>query len=319
MNALWRRLLAFFRSAFTENIGLKLFAFVFALGLFGFLHGQEDVQQRTIPVGVVTLPPESGERVLMTRIPPSIHVTLRGTTRSIDQLIQTGITPVELDLRKGYKKVITFTDDMFSLPRGIDVVIIDPPSIELEWEKVITRELPLQAAITGQPAPGYVVKGEPAVDPTKITAKGPVSQVETMQFGRLAAFDVSGLTEGVWSRRIAIDSPPNHVSYIGPQSATVTVTIARRVSEAKFTKRPIEVVGVPNSVAIPRTVDVTVIGPPEVVRALREDQVVPRVNLNQLKDLDLEEQPHGSATVRVTVDLAKAEAEIQPPSVTVKW
>ncbi len=306
------------REAFTENIGLKALSLSFAIGLFAYLQGTQDEQQRTIPVGVVLrLPPDSAKRELMTPIPASIHVTLRGSTRAIDRLIQTGVAPVELDLSDGQRDTVTFEPDMFSLPHDVAITIVDPPVIDLEWQDVVTRQIPVQASITGKPAEGYVVKGEPEVDPKQITVRGPVSLVEVMQFARLAAFDVSGLTEGVYRRRIAIDAPPARVSYIGPQSATVTVTIARRVSEAKFTRRPIEVVGMVGAKVTPRFVDVTVIGPPEVVRALRPEQVVPRADVSAIVGDD--ETKHGSATVPIRVDLAQAETEIQPPAANVKW
>src|SRR5690606_39520346 len=57
------------------------------VGLFAFLYGQQDEQQRTIPVAVVIRPPaEDANRELMTQIPASIHVTLRGPARSLDRL-----------------------------------------------------------------------------------------------------------------------------------------------------------------------------------------------------------------------------------------
>ncbi len=309
----------FLRGAFTQNLGLKLLSLICTIGLFAYIHGQQDVQERTIPVGVISLPPESDERELMTKIPPNIHVTLRGTTRAIDQLIRSGITPVEIDLREGFKRSVQFKAESFKLPEGVEIIFVDPPSIDLEWQEVVTRAIPLQTSITGQPAQGYVIKGEPSVEPRKITVKGPVSLVEVIQFARLAPFDVTGLTEGVWPRRIAIDAPPARVSYLGQQSATVTVTVARRKSEKVFTARRVEVIGPPHATVVPRTVDVNVIGAPEVVRTLREEQVVPRADLTRLPDMDFEKRPHGSASVPVTVELGSAEAEVQPPSVTVKW
>jgi hypothetical protein len=62
-----------------------------------------------------------------------------------------------------------------------------------------------------------------------------------------------------------------------------------------------------------------VIGAPEVVRALRPEQIVPRVELGKVPGLDLEKQKHGSATAKVSVDIAQAEVEVQPPTVNVKW
>ncbi len=154
--------LRFLREAFTENIGLKVLSFTFAVGLFAFMYGQQEEQQRTIPVAVVMRPPPEGsQRELMTQIPASIHVTLRGQGRAIERLVQTGVPPVEIDLRSASAEQVVFDDSMFSLPPDVSVSMIDPPSIDLEWEDVIARQIPVQASITGQPAEGYVVKGSP--------------------------------------------------------------------------------------------------------------------------------------------------------------
>jgi hypothetical protein len=61
------------------------------------------------------------------------------------------------------------------------------------------------------------------------------------------------------------------------------------------------------------------VGPPEVVQALRAEQVVPRANLMKAPGFDLKDLRHGSAELPVTVELAGAQARVQPPSVTVKW
>jgi hypothetical protein len=311
---------AFLRDAFTANLGLKAIAMFFALGLFAFLHGQEEEVQRTIPVAVVTRPPpENSQRELMTPIPASVHVTMQGSARAIDSLIRSGIPPVEIDLRDARRDSVVFEPGMFTIPPDTEVVIIDPASIELEWEDVATRPIPIQAAITGQPAEGFVVRGETEVEPRAITVRGPVSAIEVLQFARLQAFDVSGLSEGVHKRRLGIDAPPPRIKYLGPASATVSVTIARRLSEARFENRPVEVVGVTGGIATPRTVDVLVAGPPEVVRALRPDQIVPIADLTKVEGLDFKSVKHGSVQVEVSVPLWSAEAETQPPVVNVKW
>ncbi len=306
------------RDALTQNLALKLLSLVFAFGLFAFLHAQEERQQRTVPVNVILrLPPESAERELMTPIPASVYVTLRGSTRAIDSLMQSGIPPVEVDLHTGTRDTLVFDPKAFSVPHGLEITIIDPPSIPLEWQNVITRKVPVQASVTGKPAEGYVVKGEPSVDPNQVTVRGPEELVEVMQFVRLASFDVTGLTDGTYRRRIALDSPPSRVHILGAHAATMTVTIARRVSESRFANRPVEVIGLVGAYTVPRTVDVSVIGPPEVVHALRSDQVIARADVSQVQTVKSEK--HGSVTAKVTVDLAQAEVETQPPTVTVRW
>ncbi len=306
------------RQALSENLALKAMALVFALGFFVYLHGQEDIQQRTVPVGVISLPPEEGARELMTRIPASIHVTVRGPTRAMTNLIQEGLTPIEVDLREGYPEKIRFSETMFTLPRDVEVVLVDPPYLDLEWEEVVTRQVPLQASISGQPAEGRMIKGEPKVDPEKVTVRGPISLVETMQFARLSPYVVTGLTEGTWARRIAIDPPPQRVRLLGSPAATVTVQVVRRKSEKLFSQRPVEVIGPARASIKPAKVDVTVIGPPELVASLREEQIVPRADLESAGKWTTE-TAHGTATVPVTVPLNKTQVEVQPPSVTVKW
>jgi YbbR domain-containing protein len=310
----------FLRDSVTENVSLKAVSLALAVGLFAFLYGQQDEQLRTFPVSVVLRPPAEGtDRELMTQIPANIHITLRGPARALDRVIQEGMPPIEIDLRGGNKEQITFEENMFQLPPDTKITIIDPPSIELDWEDIVTRQIPVQASISGQPASGYIVKGEPEVEPAQLTVRGPRSLVEVIQSARVAPFDVSGLSEGVHRRRIALDAPPQRVRFIGPASVSVAVSVARRLSEMRFENRPVEIVGVPGAMSTPRSVDITVFGPPEVVRALKPDLVVPRADLNKVPGLDLKDRRHGSAVVKLSVELNHAEAEVQPPSVNVRW
>jgi YbbR domain-containing protein len=311
-------LLRWLREALTQNLGLKAVALIFALGFFGYVHGQENVQQRTIPVSVISLPPESGERELMTKIPPDIHITLRGSGRALTELVQNGAPPVEIDLRQGYPSEIKFDATMFRLPPQLELIVVDPPRLELEWEEVITRHIALQASITGQLAEGFILKGEPKVEPERVAVKGPRSRVEVIQFARLSPYNVTGLTEGRFPRRIAIDPPPDRVSYLGTPAATVVVEVKRREWEKLFSERVVQVVGPGIATVHPREVDVTVIGPPDVVRALRPDQIVPQADLLAAKAWNADSGP-GAASVEVKVDLSKVRVEVQPPSVTVKW
>jgi hypothetical protein len=80
----------------------------------------------------------------------------------------------------------------------------------------------------------------------------------------------------------------------------------------------VEVIGPPGARATPRHVDVTVLGPPEVVSGLRSEQVVPRVDLSSA-GIDVKQERHGSTTLKVRVELANAEAQAQPPTVAVNW
>jgi YbbR domain-containing protein len=308
--------MGFVGATFTANWSLKLVSMLCALTLVALQRGEQDIQQRTVPVGLVLrLPPDDVERELMTVMPANIHVTVRGTARAIDAQLQAGISPIELDLRGGRRERILFEQKMFEFSSRLEVTIIDPAALDLEWDDLTTRDIPIQASITGNVAAGYE-KGEVVVEPKAIPVRGPSRLVEVLQFVRLAAFDVSGKTDGLYRHQIAIDPPPQRVEYLGPASATVSVAIRRRVVRQKFDALEVEVVGTGGARTKPGTVDVTVTGPPEVIAGLRESLVVPRVDLDPKL---VEAQAHGSVVLPVIVDLAKAEAEIQPPKVKVTW
>lgn len=317
-SGLMGRLVRWLRAAFSENLGLKALSFVFALGLTAYQRGSEDEEQRTVPVDVILrLPATDARRELMTLVPPSIHVTVRGSTRALDQLTSAGIPSVEVDLRRGDAHAIVFEAEMFAVPPGVQVNIIDPASIDLEWQNVVERSVPIQASITGRVADGYTVQSV-KVDPTSITVMGPAGLVEVMQFVRLAAFDVSGKTDGVYRHPLALDQPGQRIQYLGPASATVTVNIGRQLVQRKFARRAITVIGPPRAKTEPKNVDVTVTGPPEVINGLRDEMIVPRVDVAGA-GYDPKEQRHASIVLPVRVDLTNVEIEIQPPTVSIIW
>jgi hypothetical protein len=270
----------------------------FALGMFVYLHGQQEQQMRTIPVAVIVRPPEDPKRELMTAIPPSIHVTLRGSMRrdrSLDS--RTAAADRNRPARRPAEE-ITFEPKMFSLPpsKWKSRSSIRRAST-LDWQDVVTRQIPCKPRSRGSRPKASWSRASSQVEPKEITSRGPASLVEVLQFARLAPFDVNGLTEGVYRRRIAIDEPPARVNYIGPPNATVTVTIARRLSEARFAKAP----GRGHrrcqrrDHAARRRTSPCSARPRSCVRCA-PSRVVPRADVSNVQDVDLKN--HGSASVK---------------------
>lgn len=308
-------LFARLREIVFENLALKVLSFSFALALYSFIHGAQDAQ-RTFTVDVVAIPPpESAHRVLMTPLPP-VRVTVAGSRTLLDELRAEDLGALQLDLRSGHVEHIDLDPVVVHVPPGAHAVQIDPPSVDLHWEDEITREIPIQASVTGQPAPGFVVAGAPTVEPATVKAKGPRSLVETIQRARADAFDVTGLSkDGAYERTLAIDRPPSRVTY-DLQTATVRVEITRELLARRFVKVPVQVVGVARGAATPKEVDVEVKGPPEIVRTLRAEQVVPVVDL---QSAGINTSSPGSTIRTVRVEIDHCTVEVVPHDVTVRW
>jgi hypothetical protein len=139
-----------------------------------------------------------------------------------------------------------------------------------------------------------------------------------LQRARADAFDVTGLTEGKYPRHLAIDRPRGRVTY-DAQSVAATVEIGREVAERPFTRVPVAVLGHPGARAQPAEVDVRLSCPPEVVRALRTEQIVPRVHIGNPPGAPTNLAEHGSDALPVQLVIDQCEVHMTPPTVVVRW
>lgn len=299
------------RGAFTENINLKLVSIGFTLVLYSLVHGAQDAQ-RSVPVDLVLLlPPDDANRVLVSSIPPQVRVTLRGQRTTLDELHADDVGNLQVDVRSGQDRHVLFDKSSVHLPTGVVVDQIDPPGIDLQWDDVVTRDAPLQLTVAGTPAPGFIVKGVPISEPPNVRVRGPKGEVSTLQHARAEAFDVSGLSEGTYTRALAVDRPTGHLAF-DVRSVSVTTQITRELAEKTFTKIPVVVVGQAKAKTTPADVDVRLSCPPEIVHALRPEQLLPRVDEPSTAATGSESHP-----VVVTVD--KCEVHVVPDVVVVRW
>jgi hypothetical protein len=298
------------RSAFTENLNLKLLSFLFALVLYSLVHDAQDAQ-RVVDLGVIVqVPPESSNRTLVGQSATKVRVTLRGSRTSLDDLHTDDLGTLQIDAHDGKEKQITLDPQMVHVPPGVRVEEVDPAAIDLQWEDEIVRDVPIEVSVVGTPASGYVVKGAPVADPPSVRIQGPKSEALTVQHVRAEAFDVTGLVEGKYTRELAIDKKFG-MKY-DDSSVKVSAEIARELVERPFPKLPVVVVGQPKARTYPAEVDVRLTCPPEILRALRPEQVVPQA---EVKSKD----PSGSVSLPVAVSFDKCNALVTPATVVVKW
>ncbi len=298
------------RGIFAENVGLKTLSFACALLLYSLVHSSQDAQRSMSASLVVTLPPGSGNRVLINQLPPQVRLLLRGSPAKLDDLHADDLG-VQAEITSTTERFLRLNPSVVHAPPGIRVEAIDPASIELVWEDLITRDVPIQVGVVGSPATGFMVKGVPVAEPGIVRAHGPKSEVLGLQYARAAAFEVNGLTEGSYQRQLLIDTPPPRVTY-DANIVKVTTQVMREVVERNFVRLPVVVLGPSKAKTIPADVDVRLACPPEVVRALRPEQVVPRVEEKQ-------STPSGSEALPVAVQVDRCEAHVTPSSVIVKW
>jgi YbbR domain-containing protein len=295
-----------------ENWNLKLVSFAFAIVLYSMVHGGKDAKRSIIVELEALLPPEGSNRVLVTSLPKTVRLEVKGTNQAIDEL-RSGAVAMQLDLTSGRDAHVVFDTKMVKGPQGLqfEVEQFDPPSIDLAWEERIKRDVPVQVSVVGTPAAGFVVKGSPMSDPPKVSVTGPMGEVAVLQKVRAESFDVTGLSDGQYPRQLALERLPASLK-VEPRNVIVTTEITREIAERPFTKLAVVVVGLPKAKTLPAEVDVRLTCPPEILRGLRPEQIVPRVEITSKETTGSESHP-------VLVGVERCEAHVVPPSVVVRW
>ncbi|MFO0611289.1 MAG: CdaR family protein [Polyangiaceae bacterium] len=304
----------FLRGVFFENLGLKLLSLVLAVGFYVFIHGGERAQRRfAVPV-VAIVPPDDANRKLVDPPPTEISITVSGPKTQIDALRGSDVGTVQLDLHTGFETTVQIKPELFTVPAGLTLEEIFPKQIEVRWDDIITRKIPVELRRSGEPAAGFSMKGPILVKPDVIDATGPRRIVELIQSARTAPFEIASFEEGSHSVSVDLQPPPPSVTF-DTEQVTATLELLREEHEVSFKAIPVEVVGQPTLIVKPKTVTITARGMRETVNALQADSIVPRVELPA--DVDLKKP--GSRYLDVILTISNVVVTIDPPQVLVKW
>jgi YbbR domain-containing protein len=119
--------------------------------------------------------------VLMSNVPDTVSLQLRGPlTRALNTANPPEVLLDLADARPGLNSYPINPSDI-PLPAEVEVVSVDPPAITLELERQETRQVPVRPAVSGVPAPGFIV-GEVRAIPSQFTIQGPESLLRALEY-----------------------------------------------------------------------------------------------------------------------------------------
>lgn len=162
--------------------GLKVVALLLAtaLWLIGYLGRTEDESQRVVDVSVTYIRPET--MIALEEI-STVEIRVKGKTSAV-----TTLNPLMVNLLVDLRGAtaagpveIGLTANNVSLPKGLEVVSIDPSTLQLELDYVDSRQLPIQVDTIGEPAAGArFLDAQPS--PQEATVSGPRTILEKHSF-----------------------------------------------------------------------------------------------------------------------------------------
>ena len=248
-----------FKNMLTKNVGLKLFSFAMAIGLWFMAVGRESGELGlTVPLEMVNFPPDM---VVASQVPNGINVRIRGPLTLTRQAAERKLRfSLDLSQAKPGPNEFSLLPDTLSLPRGLHVTHLAPSSVRVKLEKVISKKLSLLPVIKGEPITGYTIENI-SLEPKQVDVRGPESVLGPVEILWTEPIDVTKLKEtATLVTRPAL--PDMSITLVKPGDIKAHLNIGEKIVTRRFQSVPVQVLNSDLPAEIdPKTVDVTIRGP----------------------------------------------------------
>lgn len=205
-----------------RNPGLKIMAVLLATALWFTVAGEQNVERTMrVPLQSRNMP---ANLEILGEPPATIDVRLLGSSELLGRL-DPGDVVATLDLssaRPGSRLFPVLTDDVRA-PYGVNVQQVIPSTIPLELENSARRRIPVQPAIEGEPAPGFVT-GTVTATPDSVEVIGPESHIAGLLAATTEPVSVSG-HRGAVTDTVTIGVADTAVRLAEPVRALVRIEI----------------------------------------------------------------------------------------------
>lgn len=276
---------AFLRDMFSRNAYYKLFSGLLVALLYVWVLGDGDTEIAMVaPIRVAT--PEN--TILVNQPPTQVQITVSGRWNILQRFGQEGeIPPIVLrpDLNSG-DTMMRIEKRMVNLPSGLQVANIQPTFVRAELRPRQTKRVPLRVRTLGQPAAGHTL-GDIELTPNTIEISGPREEIRRTRFITTEPIDVTQRTE-TFSEQVQLRYDSPHIRDTLTQPVQATIPINTIESDRRFEGLPVLAVNTSlRAIIRPKTVDVTLRGPRELVKALKKEDILASVDLADIDEAGL--------------------------------
>lgn len=266
-----------------DNWTLKLAAFLVSLFAYVLLHAGGE-SQRTLEVDLLRGVEQDGSQVLLTPLPARIHVTVQGPRALLDDL-PNPIDALSIDL-SAHPSLLRLSDHPLKLPPGVRKLAVSPSALSLRWDTKVQRRLKVEL-VSGPPAEGLTIKaGSVVITPATALLSGPKTRVDAVQRLLTATLELKERKVGVHTQPLFLDKTPEGLAdgsiTLDPEQVDVKFEVAAETKTRSFSNVPILLLKGKGATVRPHAVTVVVTCPPKRADELKEDAVVPKIDVEAL-------------------------------------
>ncbi|MBD3336864.1 MAG: hypothetical protein GF355_15230 [Candidatus Eisenbacteria bacterium] len=267
-----------------RNIGLKFTALMLALAFYLHVFATQ-VQEATIdiPLRIVDVP---AGMTITGEIPQNVEVLVRGAGKELLKLrarnLRTQISVARAGEGRFQRPIVA---DDIALPSDIEaqaVEVLAPRVLNLVFDRLMEKRVPVFPTVTGAPASGFLVSGPIRSDPDSVMLHGPQRLLEPFEFCRTLDVGIQGAT-GPLRAVVEVMTPAGVRAE--PPEVLVVVPIERLVVR-NIDGLPVEVLksgSIRNVEVDPSTGSVEILGPESIVARLRPGDLELRIDARNLR------------------------------------
>jgi YbbR domain-containing protein len=219
------------------NWMLKLLSLFFALFLWYFVVGEDKVDMNvTIPVEIVNLP---RDLVISNQFKKQLEVTVSGQRSLIHGMVDQHISRT-IDLSKAAPGTVVIQNhpDSISLPRGLSILRVQPPTLTLLLDRLIQKNLPIKPVLTGKVHKDYLLDSV-TVDPPSLEISGPQSVLAQEENLTTSSINITGLDHST-VKQVPLALKSELTDIIGEPVVAVRLNIVELKREIVLTDIPID-------------------------------------------------------------------------------
>jgi YbbR domain-containing protein len=224
-----------FRKIFLEDWVMKLIALVITLGLWLGVTGLRTPTTRRITGVPLSLRVANDLEITNSPV-TEVNVKISGDKSKIDQINQRDLlASVDLTDVQAGDRTVTLTPDIVNieLPLGFKLEEITPSIIPIKLEKIIERDVPVEAETEGVLAEGFEIYDSQPV-PKTVRVSGPESFIRPLDSISTEKINVESKQEDFTARQVSLKPVNPKVRLIDTTVVDVTFRIGERRVEKTF-------------------------------------------------------------------------------------
>jgi hypothetical protein len=246
-----------------DNLAIKIGALLIALFLWFHAVTEKEYEMRqVVPIEIAAVPEEL---VLAKPIPSDAVIRIRGKGK---QLIVPYFSYTRLLIEATWAKKgaiqITLSPEHVDVAFGrgtLQVEIVSPQNLDLEFDDLLSKKVPVRSRITVEPSEGFIQVGPTGFKPDSILVSGPAQYVKSIDFVTTDSANYSGAKKAIADVVNLVNPEGFNITYV-PQQIDAAIEIQRLIQRT-IDQIPVTLTHIPEGTTAylePSVISITVSG-----------------------------------------------------------